>query len=203
MVGAGEPSGRQQDDQEQGGGGEAEQVRRQAKRLRHRVRVLRRVAGGAGRQDRRLPDTQAPGAEDEQVDRVRDERQADDDLVGPGPQQQPDAGSRQHTDAERKDELHHPASRAGCAAASDATAADASDRSGRWVRTDWWARAIRISTVAPTTRTKTPRSKARALATGTVPRSEEHTSELQSLMRISYAVFCLKKKKHASTRQQK
>src|SRR3546814_1388458 len=29
-------------------------------------------------------------------------------------------------------------------------------------------------------------------------RSEEHTSELQSLMRISYAVFCLKKKKHNS-----
>src|SRR3546814_6869687 len=28
----------------------------------------------------------------------------------------------------------------------------------------------------------------------TGPRSEEHTSELQSLMRISYAVFCLKKK---------
>src|SRR3546814_2984333 len=28
----------------------------------------------------------------------------------------------------------------------------------------------------------------------TSPRSEEHTSELQSLMRISYAVFCLKKK---------
>src|SRR3546814_5129565 len=33
------------------------------------------------------------------------------------------------------------------------------------------------------------------LAPGTSPgRSEEHTSELQSLMRISYAVFCLKKK---------
>src|SRR3546814_5868138 len=31
------------------------------------------------------------------------------------------------------------------------------------------------------------------------PRSEEHTSELQSLMRISYAVFCLKKKKHRHT----
>src|SRR3546814_6457248 len=29
-------------------------------------------------------------------------------------------------------------------------------------------------------------------------RSEEHTSELQSLMRISYAVFCLKKQKHKS-----
>src|SRR3546814_8026230 len=30
-------------------------------------------------------------------------------------------------------------------------------------------------------------------------RSEEHTSELQSLMRISYAVFCLKKKKNSTT----
>src|SRR3546814_4796071 len=30
-----------------------------------------------------------------------------------------------------------------------------------------------------------------------VKRSEEHTSELQSLMRISYAVFCLKKKKYS------
>src|SRR3546814_5864478 len=36
------------------------------------------------------------------------------------------------------------------------------------------------------------RAKARLLA---ALRSEEHTSELQSLMRISYAVFCLKKKK--------
>src|SRR3546814_9672548 len=32
------------------------------------------------------------------------------------------------------------------------------------------------------------------------PRSEEHTSELQSLMRISYAVFCLKKNKHKQTK---
>src|SRR3546814_9908987 len=31
------------------------------------------------------------------------------------------------------------------------------------------------------------------------PRSEEHTSELQSLLRISYAVFCLNKKKHRNT----
>src|SRR3546814_2535254 len=38
-----------------------------------------------------------------------------------------------------------------------------------------------------------PRPEAAALA-----RSEEHTSELQSLMRISYAVFCLKKKKKQS-----
>src|SRR3546814_10834466 len=34
-------------------------------------------------------------------------------------------------------------------------------------------------------------------------RSEEHTSELQSLMRISYAVFCLKKKKTANRENQR
>src|SRR3546814_20060107 len=34
---------------------------------------------------------------------------------------------------------------------------------------------------------------------GFLDRSEEHTSELQSLMRISYAVFCLKKKKEYNT----
>src|SRR3546814_10295996 len=32
-------------------------------------------------------------------------------------------------------------------------------------------------------------------------RSEEHTSELQSLMRISYAVFCLKKKKNRNNKE--
>src|SRR3546814_9699774 len=35
-----------------------------------------------------------------------------------------------------------------------------------------------------------------------INRSEEHTSELQSLMRISYAVFCLKKKTHTTTTHQ-
>src|SRR3546814_8334606 len=48
-----------------------------------------------------------------------------------------------------------------------------------------------------------PDAASRPLLAGGVPpqrshdlrRSEEHTSELQSLMRISYAVFCLKKKK--------
>src|SRR3546814_4603795 len=39
------------------------------------------------------------------------------------------------------------------------------------------------------------RKRRRRLPSGT-GRSEEHTSELQSLMRISYAVFCLKKKKN-------
>src|SRR3546814_9039928 len=36
---------------------------------------------------------------------------------------------------------------------------------------------------------------AQPVVVGKIARSEEHTSELQSLMRISYAVFCLKKKK--------
>src|SRR3546814_10593464 len=49
------------------------------------------------------------------------------------------------------------------------------------------------------------RSRGRGCAAAVLPecdaeghRSEEHTSELQSLMRISYAVFCLKKKKHTT-----
>src|SRR3546814_1782007 len=41
---------------------------------------------------------------------------------------------------------------------------------------------------------KTRRPLAAPLSPDVVARSEEHTSELQSLMRISYAVFCLKKK---------
>src|SRR3546814_6176170 len=52
-------------------------------------------------------------------------------------------------------------------------------------------------------RSTTPRMSARQVTSACPPtaswpsaqRSEEHTSELQSLMRLSYAVFCLKKKK--------
>src|SRR3546814_6446058 len=47
-----------------------------------------------------------------------------------------------------------------------------------------WCRIINVTT-----------SLDNMLRPGMVGRSEEHTSELQSLMRISYAVFCLKKKK--------
>src|SRR3546814_1533363 len=46
-------------------------------------------------------------------------------------------------------------------------------------------------------RSSTPRSRCGSdTSSSNVVRSEEHTSELQSLMRISYAVFCLKKKKN-------
>src|SRR3546814_2942904 len=48
---------------------------------------------------------------------------------------------------------------------------------------------------APSTAfTQVPGDGIDGYARETVVRSEEHTSELQSLMRISYAVFCLKKK---------
>src|SRR3546814_2259045 len=59
-------------------------------------------------------------------------------------------------------------------------------------RSDWAAMAHRkIRQKGRTTQTQRRRSPAPH-----TNRSEEHTSELQSLMRISYAVFCLKKKKN-------
>src|SRR3546814_7198437 len=52
-------------------------------------------------------------------------------------------------------------------------------------------------------RQQEPRRKGIAAEKGDVAeRSEEHTSELQSLMRISYAVFCLKKKKNKTRKQE-
>src|SRR3546814_7199568 len=66
-----------------------------------------------------------------------------------------------------------------------------------------WGRQSHTSGVSPPSTEGTDRVRgdcARPAGHGaapsppTLPRSEEHTSELQSLMRISYAVFCLKKK---------
>src|SRR3546814_5543659 len=42
--------------------------------------------------------------------------------------------------------------------------------------------------------------RCKTIVSGILMRSEEHTSELQSLMRISYAVFCLTKKKRCNTK---
>src|SRR3546814_5753808 len=56
------------------------------------------------------------------------------------------------------------------------------------------------SVIALTLRVETPWTYISA-SVATSARSEEHTSELQSLMRISYAVFCLKKKKQNSNKQ--
>src|SRR3546814_8272524 len=52
-------------------------------------------------------------------------------------------------------------------------------------------------------RTLGPARPATPARTDRVGRSEEHTSELQSLMRISYAVFCLKKKNKSKTNHMK
>src|SRR3546814_8849392 len=46
-----------------------------------------------------------------------------------------------------------------------------------------------------------PKRVSAAWVKASLNRSEEHTSELQSLMRISYAVFCLKKKQHKNETQ--
>src|SRR3546814_4641991 len=56
----------------------------------------------------------------------------------------------------------------------------------------------------PSAHTGKPYARTTVNARVSTVRSEEHTSELQSLMRISYAVFCLKKKKiitHTTTRK--
>src|SRR3546814_5287779 len=55
-----------------------------------------------------------------------------------------------------------------------------------------YSRLVSCTPGVPTACHKFQRPLLRAFA---LRRSEEHTSELQSLMRISYAVFCLKKKK--------
>src|SRR3546814_2502010 len=60
----------------------------------------------------------------------------------------------------------------------------------RWVGWSWPRSFVNND---PTCRSSSP--PASAIASSPRERSEEHTSELQSLMRISYAVFCLKKKK--------
>src|SRR3546814_5301645 len=59
--------------------------------------------------------------------------------------------------------------------------------------------ARRRSPVSPTRRRRSSRPPVRSASS--TPRSEEHTSELQSLMRISYAVFCLKKKKNKTNKR--
>src|SRR3546814_10007768 len=63
-----------------------------------------------------------------------------------------------------------------------------------WCRASHRSRPSINSTAAPAGRAS------QSLLNRRTWRSEEHTSELQSLMRISYAVFCLKKKKHNQTR---
>src|SRR3546814_6618661 len=62
-----------------------------------------------------------------------------------------------------------------------------------------WESSHRAPGCAPGSIASSRRAWARWWSWATVQRSEEHTSELQSLMRISYAVFCLKKKTTTNT----
>src|SRR3546814_1578356 len=75
------------------------------------------------------------------------------------------------------------------------TQAHAQDRDARSERGDQFQRHARL------VRRARPRRDHDLLRPQLRDRSEEHTSELQSLMRISYAVFCLKKKKKTNTYQ--
>src|SRR3546814_10427540 len=61
------------------------------------------------------------------------------------------------------------------------------------MRLTWWREAL----------TKDPKVEGSGEPLMDALRSEEHTSELQSLMRISYAVFCLKKKNKRDQQQWK
>src|SRR3546814_2618424 len=63
---------------------------------------------------------------------------------------------------------------------------------------DVWSHSCRVRTVAFTAHRAVPHPGFGGSGCRPPRRSEEHTSELQSLMRISYAVFCLKKKKKYS-----
>src|SRR3546814_1568215 len=101
--------------------------------------------------------------------------------------------------------------------ADDGPSTTVYNRFNRWSRRGFWTKlldalagagAVTKSTAIDSTYIKAQRSafggkggarRRRSVvlaAAGQPRRSEEHTSELQSLMRISYAVFCLKKKKN-------
>src|SRR3546814_7586800 len=86
-------------------------------------------------------------------------------------------------------------SRIGTAERNGQSAVDVSDRKTQRTRLDTIDHHAELGRIFLTFRSDPGQQRALARA-GKQLRSEEHTSELQSLMRISYAVFCLKKKKH-------
>src|SRR3546814_10706008 len=65
-----------------------------------------------------------------------------------------------------------------------------------------WALKGAISAPGQTRRRLVTIATEHACVLDTAERSEEHTSELQSLMRISYDVFCLKKKTHTNNNEE-
>src|SRR5690606_6900171 len=161
MVAARQTAGGDKDHQEERCRGEADHDGRENQRLRHRISIVRQVAPTLHAvQHRGRADAQAAHAEDEEVHGIGKQRQPDDELVGAWTQDQPDARSRENADGDRERQFH-------CWRSSSWRST--SRRATRSRRIDWWAMAMSISTVAPTTRLNTPRSKRVALAVGTLP----------------------------------
>src|SRR3954462_6017427 len=153
---------REQHYQEQRCHREANDDRREHQCLGHRVCVVQQVMRHARADHRLLVDPQAAHAKNEQVDCVRQQGQPHDNLEGARSQQQPDARCRQYPDCEGNDFFHQNSPRAPSVSAGSGL---------RWLRSDWCARAVRISIVAPTTTANTPMSKNMALGTWTSPMS--------------------------------
>src|SRR3546814_5783242 len=80
-------------------------------------------------------------------------------------------------------------------AANNKPASRARPVSMPWVRVERGASVERWATLQGLAMLCGPITSPQVAGAMGLARSEEHTSELQSLMRISYAVFCLKKKK--------
>src|SRR3546814_9302381 len=74
------------------------------------------------------------------------------------------------------------------------TALFRSDDASSWAAANTAGAASPAVTIASSLDTTSACAESATALAATSARSEEHTSELQSLMRISYAVFCLKKK---------
>src|SRR3546814_1996251 len=81
-------------------------------------------------------------------------------------------------------------SRAGAALVTAPAISSAIASEAAHARREGWANRAQTDTLK--VREEASRRKSERLSTAYLARSEEHTSELQSLMRISYAVFCLK-----------
>src|SRR3546814_5430942 len=84
---------------------------------------------------------------------------------------------------------------AGAAAVADAIRWKAAPCAVASIRRSRLMSVAAASSATSAKRAASPSHAARWAWTNNMARSEEHTSELQSLMRISYAVFCLKKQK--------
>ncbi len=80
---------------------------RQYECLRQRIGELRGIAGRPRRKDRRRIDPEPPHGENEEINRIGEERQPDDDLERARSQDQPNARAREHADAEGDEHFHH------------------------------------------------------------------------------------------------